>query len=105
MYLDQMGLPGGGDFVDVTAMFAGAAHRKSFTVSYPWITRTFAELDATGMIFADGYTLNDAMSALEVWKSTLIHISRPSDTPTRLGNHAWTAEWLLKKHGARRSTR
>jgi len=50
MHLDQMDLPGGDDFVDVTAIFAGAAR----------------QLDATEMIFADGYSLNDAMSALEI---------------------------------------
>jgi hypothetical protein len=33
---------------------------------YMWMNRTFAELDATEMIFANGYSLNDAMSALEV---------------------------------------
>jgi len=50
MHLEQMDLPGGNDFVDVTAIFAGAAQ----------------QLDAAGMIFADGYSLNDAMSALEI---------------------------------------
>ena len=35
-------------------------------VSCTWINGTFAEFDATEMIFADGYSLNDAMSALEV---------------------------------------
>lgn len=50
MYFDQTDLPGGDDFVDVTAIFAGAAQ----------------QLDATDMVFADGYTLNDAMSALEI---------------------------------------
>lgn len=60
-------------------------------VFYTWINRTFAELDATEMIFADGYTLHDAMSALEVWGYTSIHTARSSDTRKRLGNPAWTA--------------
>jgi len=86
-----MGLPGGNDFVDVTAIFAGAAQRMLSTSFYAWIHRTFAELDATDMIFADGYNLNDAMSALEVWGYISIHAARSSDTRTRLGNLAWTA--------------
>jgi hypothetical protein len=72
MYLEQMDPPGGNDFVDVTAIFAGVAQRTPFTciphAFRTWINGTFAELDATEMIFADGYSLNDAMSALEVWR-------------------------------------
>ena len=30
MYLEPMDLPGGSDFVDVTAIFAGAAQRMPF---------------------------------------------------------------------------
>ena len=73
MYLEPMDLPGGTDFVDVTAIFAGAAQRTPFTSLLYLDQRNIAELDASEMIFADGYSLNDAMSALEVRRSTSIH--------------------------------
>lgn len=101
MYLDQMDLPGGDDFVDVTAIFAGAAQREQFIVFYAWTNRTLAELDATEMIFADGYSLNDAMSALEVWKCASVHVARSPDPRIRLGNRAWIAGWFSKKRSAR----
>lgn len=105
MHLDQTVLPGGEDFVDVTAIFAGAVQRRQFIISYAWINRTLAELDATEMIFADGYSLNDAMSALEVWRRASIHVAQPSDTQTRSGSHEWIAGWFLKKRSAHHSTR
>jgi hypothetical protein len=92
MYLDQLDLPGGDDFVDVTAIFAGAAQRKRPVVPHTRIHKTFAELDGTEMIFADGYSLNDAMSALEVWICASTHSIWSTDTSKRLGNHAWIAE-------------
>lgn len=45
--------------------------RRSY-VPCTWTNGTFTELDATEMIFADGYSLNDAMSALEVRRCTSI---------------------------------
>ena len=92
MHLDQMDLPGGDDFVDVTAIFAGAAQRKWPIVSHAWTNGKFSELDATEMIFADGYSLNDAMSALEVWRCASIHHTWSTDTSIRSGNHGWIAE-------------
>lgn len=76
MYLEQIDLPGGDDFVDVTPIFAGVAQRKQSMVFFAWVDRTFAELDATEMIFADGYSLNDAMSALEVGRCVLTRVAR-----------------------------
>ena len=70
-----------------------------------WTNGTFAELDAPEMIFADGYSLNDAMSALEVWMCASTHASRPSEIRKRLGNPAWIVGWFLKKLSAPRSTR
>lgn len=81
MYSEETDLPGGNDFVDVTAIFAGAVQRTLFTSFLYMITRKVADLDATEMIFADGYSLNDAMSALEVWRSTSIHASWSTLTP------------------------
>jgi hypothetical protein len=71
-----------------------------------WTNGTLAELDGTQMVFADGYSLNDAMSALEVWRYTSIHAFRSDSNPrTRLENPAWTAGWFSKKPSARHSTR
>lgn len=94
MHLGQIDLPGGNDFIDVTAIFAGAAQRTLSTSLLHMVNRTFAELDATEMVFADGYSLNDAMSALEVWRSVSTHAAWLSDIRARLENPAWTVGWL-----------
>lgn len=94
MHLGQIDLPGGNDFIDVTAIFAGTAQRASSTSFLHTANRAFTELDATEMIFADGYSLDDAMSALEVWRSILTHATWLSDIRARLGNLAWTAGWF-----------
>lgn len=94
MHLGQVDLPGGNDFIDVTAILAGATQRMLSTSLLHMVNRAFTELNATEMIFADGYSLNDAMSALEVWRSILTHAAWLSDIRARLGNLAWTAGWL-----------
>lgn len=61
-------VPGGSRFTrDVTSLFVKAAAGKSEQLTCSkTVTHIFAEMEPDSLIFAEGYTLNDAMSVFEV---------------------------------------
>lgn len=90
LFVQVMALPGGEDWIDVTQIFQNAADGTCIRY-YPWLDADVgvcAEMDGEDVLLVDGFTLYDAMTALEV-----LPLSQKIIKPLisyRSATHEWT---------------